>query len=799
MATNEAQTFGALLRRHRTAAALSQEDLATRAGLSARGVSDLERGARRAPRLETVRMLADALGLLPAERAALLAARDVGHDESTVPATFSVGGARTLPPTPLTSFVGRQREVAEVSELLRRADVRLVTLTGPGGVGKTRLALRAAEALAPEFADGVVFVDLTPLTDSALVAPAVAGVLGVRETGTRPLVEPVIEALRGRDLLLLLDNFEHVVEAAPLMVSLLSGCPRVNLLVTSREPLHLSAEWIVAVPSLDPPDLNLPLPDLATADAVRLFAQRAQAARADFALTEQNAAAVAAICVRLDGLPLAIELAAARVPHLPPATLLQRLEQRLPLLTGGARDLPERQRTMRDAIAWSHDLLSPEEQALFRRLAVFVGGSTLEAAEAVAGRPTDPSGAVLDGVAALVDKGLLRQENGTDGEPRYRMLETVREYGVEQLMASGEEGAVREGHAAWCLAFAEAVDPLSIASRQPARLAALDIEWPNMQAALGWLLATGGSEAALRLAGALVPVWWVRSRPGEAIAWLQRVLDACPVRERARVHALISLGQFRSGAGDLAGAEAILLEAHRHAVDLGAADLVAWASVRLGQRAEFAGDEAAALAHYQDGLVIARQVGDPFLIGLLLENAGHVHFRRGDLDRTVVCSEEALAVLADAGDRYLSGVALATLAWTDHHRGDSASAARRFDEALTFALELRDPWFVGNALAGLADLALTGGDPIQAGRLLGAAEAQRLQADRPTLPYPTEHDRIAAAIQSALGDPAFATVLAIGRSLSLAEVLAEARVASEAGARSGQEPPAGDVSTRSTP
>jgi predicted ATPase/DNA-binding CsgD family transcriptional regulator len=694
-------------------------------------------------------------------------------------------------PIPPTSFVGREREVAAVVGLLCRPDVRLVTLTGPGGVGKSRLAVRVAEALAGDFSNGVAFVDLTPVIIPDFVAPTIAQALGVREGGDRGLAERLVDALRDRTLLLVLDNFDQVIAAAPLVARLLAGCPRLTALVTCREPLRLSAERIVAVPPLDLPDPSRSPVDLAEVEAVALFVARAEAVRADFALTEANAPAVAEVCRRLDGLPLAIELAAARVAHLPPAALLARLERRLPLLTGGARDLPARHQTLRAAIAWSHDLLSEDEQALFRRLTVFVGGCSLDAAESVTGTGHQDA-AVLEGIAALANKSLLRQEAGPGGEPRYLMLETVREYGAEQLIASGEEAAIRQRHAAWCQSFAEQVDPLRIASRQPARVAALDAELPNMRAALAWLLDTGLADSALRLAGALVPVWWVRSRLGEAIGWLDRAIDASTSPGRARIHGLISLGLFRSGVGDLVRAEAVLQEAKWQAIDLGEADLAVWASVRLGMWAEFAGDEAAGLMHYEEVLSAARQLGNPFLTGLLLENLGHIYFRRGDPDRAVAFSEEALAVLAGAGDQYLSGIALATLAWIDLERGDPASAARRLDDSLAFALDLRDPWFFGNGLAGLAGVALAADVPTRAARLLGAADAQRIVAGRPTLPYPIERDRVAAAVRAILGEAAFARGFEAGRALPIEEVLAEARAASEAGTGHGQEPPAGD-------
>ena len=565
-------------------------------------------------------------------------------------------------PPSATELIGRKDEVATLRAMLEAEGARLLTLTGPGGSGKTRLAVAAATDLAGAFPGGVFFVDLSPLRDPALVLPTVAGVVGARESADVPPAEALARSLGERSVLLVLDNCEQVVDAAPDVAGLLDACPGVAALATSREPLRVWRERVFPVPPLALPEGTTPQA-VAAAPATALFVERARAVRPDFALTPENAAAVAEICRRLDGLPLAIELAAARVALLPPAALATRLDRALEVLTAGPRDAPARHRTLRAAIAWSHEMLGPEEQPLFRRLAVFAGGCSLEDVEAVCGDGLD----VLAALGGLVAKSLLRQEDAA-GEARFRMLETVREYALDRLRESGEEGALRGRHAGYFATLAERAESGVLGPAQVAWQARLARENDNLRAALGWSLDGGDAEVGLRIAAALKMFWRVQGQLREARTWLAAALARgaqAPAALRARV--LDDAGSFASAQGDYERARAHQEEALALRRGVADEDQIAASLQSLGALLIRAGDYRAAAAALEEALALRRATGESHGLALVLMGRGQVATLLGDPERAEATLHEALGLFDTLGDRrrvarchhYLAGAALA--------------------------------------------------------------------------------------------------------------------------------------------
>jgi predicted ATPase/transcriptional regulator with XRE-family HTH domain len=689
-------TFGMLLRRFRLATGLSQEGLAERAGMSARGISDLERGIHRAPYQQTLIQLLDALGLDGQQRAMMTAAARRTGRATAGPARRGASPWHNLPEE-ATSFIGRTAELAALEALLRRPGARLVTLTGPGGSGKTRLALRAAAGSLAEFTDGVCFVSLATLTGAQEVASAIATALRLRERDGHGPTELVLDHLRERHVLLVLDSFEHLAGAAFLLPVLLNQCPRLRLLVTSRAVLQLSWEFVFEVQPLAVPGRSDYGDDQALAryDGVALFAERARAANSAFVLTAENARAIAEICSRLDGLPLALELAAARLRVLSPQALLRRLSSRLTLLTGGAADRPSRQQTLRAAIDWSYSLLDDSEQRLFARLAVFAGGCTMEAAEAVCSVSGNLAVDVLDGVASLVDKSLLRRldlvsawrpavqqdsasrpgltaapEPADDPEPHLGMLETIREYGLERLAGGADEPLVRRRHAEYFLSLAEqAAGELGGAGRA-AWLSRLEAEHDNLRVALRWSEEHQEVRTGLRLAVALGRFWELRGHLSEGARWLTELLAA---------------------AGDEAP------------------ELRAAALKTAGSRA-FASDFAAAGELTEQSMALYRELGDQRGLAETLHQRGIIAFYLSDYGRAALWLAESVALARSLGDTDLVNRSLWSLARPNTAQGDISETKKLAEQSLELSRQLRDPAGAGAAMEALMYVARLEGD-----------------------------------------------------------------------------------------
>jgi predicted ATPase/Tfp pilus assembly protein PilF len=607
--------------------------------------------------------------------------------------------------------------VAAVRAVLEQDGARVVTLTGPGGAGKTRLGLQVGAELVERFADGVWFVPLAAITDPNLVVPAIAQPLGVREVAGEPLLTALQEYLRPKHALLLLDNFEHLVAAAPAVAALLTACPKVQALVTSRQPLRIAGEKELPVPPLALPTerqaRTLASGALLDYPAIRLFVARAQAIKPDFTLSEATAPDIVAICRRLDGLPLAIELAAARVRVLAPAQLLTRLDQRLKVLTGGQRDLPARQQTLRAAIEWSHDLLAPAEQALFARLAVFSGGCTFEAAEAVCDSAGDLALDidVLDGLDSLTLQSLLRMQDGTDGSPRFTMLETIREFGLERLEASGDADTLHRTHADFFLALAEEAEPELTGPDQIAWLDRLDSEHDNLRAALGWLERGDDRERQLRLAAALWRFWWMRGYLTEGRAWLDRALaDAVGLPLAIQARARGGAGILAESQGDYERATTLHEDALAAARQLGDQIAIATSLTDLGSIARFQGEYRRAAELHEQALSIWRELNDERGTISSLHELGWLALDRGDYPAAEALLTESLVLARRSGELAALGTVLEKLGMLSFYREEYEQAADLYQDSLDLWRELQDTRMIASLLANLGEVRLHQGD-----------------------------------------------------------------------------------------
>jgi predicted ATPase/class 3 adenylate cyclase len=719
-----------------------------------------------------------------------------------------------LQPTPL---IGREKEVSEVCNLVRGDETHLLTLTGPGGTGKTRLALQAAADLLDDFPDGTFFAPLATLSEAELFLSTVAETLGVRETGEQPLVESLKDYLHERQLLLVLDNFEQVLGAAPTVTELLAEASGLKVLATSRAPLGLYGEHVYPVPPLTLPDLKRPpsLERLTQYEAVGLFVERARALKPDFKVTNESAPAVAEICVRLDGLPLAIELAAARITMLPPKAMLQRLTSRLKLLTGGARDLPERQRTLRATIEWSYALLDEGEQLLFGRLAVFSGGRTLEAIEAICDAEGDLPVDAFEGVSSLLDKSLLRQEEGPGGEPRFVMLETVHEFAREKLGESAEAEQIKRVHAEYFLTLAEEANPELKGPDQLQWLERLEVEHDNMRTALSWALERREAEVVLRLGGALWWFWSVRGYHSEGRRWLEEVLamDGRGSPE-SRAMALAGAGTLASEQGDLdraqeaceEGLELLANEGREAKLRLLAClGWVAWTREVHGQARELfeeslalsreLGDtwwladslsNLAVVSHslrdseratelYEQTMDLFRELGDKQSLARCLNDLGMVVYSQGDLGRAAQLTEEAVALFRELGNRGGVSVGLYNLGWIALLQDDLGRAADLYRESLSLSWDIGLNPLVQSTLEGFACVAAAKGDAERAARLWGAAQTlqERKGISRDT-DFLAEADARIYAVRTGTEEEVWEEAWRKGRAMSLDEAVSYA-------------------------
>jgi non-specific serine/threonine protein kinase len=652
-----------------------------------------------------------------------------------------------LPAQP-TRLVGRAGELGLARQVLLRKHVRLITITGPAGTGKTRLALALAGNTRDVFTDGVFFVDLAPIDDPLLVSAAIAKTQGVREAGDQPLLERLESVWFDRQMLLVLDNFEQVLAAAEQVADLLALCPKLKILVTSRVPLRLRWEHVFPLGPLPLPALGAGtnIAVVAESPAVQLFVERAEAADPVFALSEQNASAIGEVCARLDGLPLAIELAAARTRQLSPQALLARLHNRLDLLVEGARDLPTRQRTLRTAIRYSYDLLSLDEQSLFRQLGVFTGGCTPESAEAVAvdgGTHASAGGLMIDRLESLVDKSLLQRQQVPSGEVRFAMLETIRDFALEQLTNCGELVEQRNRWIAYLLDLTQRMRRALLGREQGPTLDLLEREHNNLRAALRWCIDSGEAQPGLQLAAALWRFWYVRGFFIEGRMWLAALLALPAASERTAIRA-----NALSAAGNLAYNQ---------------------------------GDEAAAEVLQQESLSIWRELDDRRGIAAALDTLGALALRHGDSARATALLQESLAVKRERQDRWGIADALHHLGDVALEEGHYAAARARYEESLLVWQELGDTWSTASSLESFAALAHARGQSVRALRLVGAATVLR-EGLRSSCCPPVrllQLQRVLDATEGALGLEAAAAALAEGRAMEPEQAILYARIVEE--------------------
>lgn len=704
-------SFGELLRHARWNANLTQEGLAERAGVSVRAISDLERGINRSPRRDTLAMLSEALDLSEDERAAWESSRRrlaIRAGRSDVSSTVRM--VRGNLPSPLTSFVGRSDDIERIASLVRQGDARLISLTGPGGVGKTRLGITCAHMLQQHFPDGTWFVDLAQIRDPDLVIVTILATIEVGDMADRLPLQALTDMLGTRRTLLILDNVEHVIQAAPRIAEVVRTCPNVVIIATTRMPLRVQGEHEFLLAPLAIPELpkGLALDEAMESAAIALFVDRARAVRPDFSLTADNVQAVAGICRHLDGIPLAIELASGHIRALPPQAILERLEHPLPFLTGGSVDLPARQRTLFSTLAWSYDLLPPDTQELFRELGVFRRGWTLESIAALTGLE---DAVLLDMTEQLVALSLVQVDDRAQADPRFSMLDTVREFALTLVAEHGDVRSLGMRHAGVMLRLAEQARAAADSPAHGFWLDRLDVERANLNAALEFSV-EHASTIALQLATQLYGFWYIRGPMREGGLWLERALEADTGDDPAlSALALYQCGEFARTRGDFDTAEALGRKSLAISRDLNDEAGIALALFLLGNAASSAMQFDSAIEHFTESLRIYRSLDNKERIAFVLNNLAQVYARQGQVDLAQPRFEEALATWQSTGSTWGMMITYVGLGELARARQDYPQAREYYMQSLQLFHDLDDRWGMCECLFDLAETVLLQGDP----------------------------------------------------------------------------------------